>query len=180
MSSKVGRKPKRPSVQYNGHCDEHGIHVPMRIVLHDTESHDHAGIMDVRGIFDFWDRQGAGYGAHLVIDKHGNTGCGAAGDIILWHVANHNTGSIGIEQIGFARFSLRSWLARPRQLRKVAQWLAWYSYYWEIPLVHSTVHGVCTHADFHGGHTDPGKGYPLKRVIKMAQKIRAKARDGRV
>ena len=165
----------KPSVQFATRTmATHGEHKPMRVVLHDTESHDHAGIGDIKGIFDFWKRQGLGYGAHLVIDKSGNTGQGCMFKSIAWHVEGHNTGSIGIEQSGFARFTPKAWYLRRRQLRKVAEWLAYLSQSAGIPLVHSMAHGVCTHADFHGGHTDPGSGYPLKHVLRMARRIKAR------
>src|SRR5438067_836648 len=93
----------------------HGTMTPVRVVLHDTESHDTAGIGDVKGIYDFWHRQGLGYGAHFVVDGEGNVGQGASCKQITWHVGNLNTGSIGIEQVGFASFTKLVW---SRQRRK--------------------------------------------------------------
>jgi hypothetical protein len=152
-----------------GQIETHGQHEPRRIVLHDTESHDCKGIRDLTGIVAFWKRQALGYGAHVIVDAQGNSARCALPRSITWHVGGHNTGSLGIEQTGFARFLPKVWRRRPKQLQAVAVWLAFWSEQYGIPLIHSTDHGVCTHADFHGGHTDPGRGYPLAHVLALAR-----------
>jgi hypothetical protein len=176
MTTRVLRKP---SVQYVAHnAITHGAMRPVRVVLHDTESHDTKGITDVKGIYDFWVEQGKGYGAHLVIDKDGNTGMAEPGFVHeMWHVGNYNGGSIGIEQIGFASFTKLIWSrAHQKQLIKVARWLAWLHTEYHIPLVRSTNHGVCTHWDVgragidNSGHTDPGRGYPMRTILWLANR----------
>jgi hypothetical protein len=106
----------------------HGSHRPVRIVLHDTESHDTAGVADIRGVFSFWHTQKnpdgtlAKFGAHFVVDKDGNVGRGADPTQIQWHTTNLNTGSIGIEQIGVAAFPNLLWRRqRRKQLYAVAR-----------------------------------------------------------
>lgn len=168
----------------------HGAQRPVRIVLHDTESHDVAGLSDISGIFSFWHTQKnpdgslAQYGAHFIVDKDGNVGEGGAPEQVQWHVGNLNTGSIGIEQIGFASFSRLIWKRdRRKQLYAVARLCAWAHGEYGIPLKVQTdprAPGITTHARVGAagidtsGHTDPGAGYPLLFMVtlaKMMQKI---------
>jgi len=174
----VKRQMREPSVQYTAqNAITHGAMSIQRVVLHDTESHDTAGITDVKGIYDFWVTQGLDYGAHLVIDKDGNTGMAALGfGHEMWHVGNFNGGSIGIEQIGFASLTKLVWSrSHQKQLIKVARWLAWIHHVHGVPLTHS-LQGVCTHADVGAagidtsGHTDPGTNYPLRTVLWLANR----------
>jgi hypothetical protein len=99
----------------------------------------------------------------------------------MFHAGGLNTGSVGIEQIGFASFTEKDWTARHDQLIKVAKLLAWLHHEYRIPLVvpaeqgpGKLMAGVMTHAMVSRfepaslGHTDPGSGYPLGQVIKIA------------
>ena len=163
----------------------HGSHTPVRIVLHDTESHDTAGVSDISGIFNFWHTQKnpdgslAKYGAHFVVDGDGNVGKGGDTRQIQYHVGNLNTGSIGIEQIGFASLPRLIWKRRRRkQLYSVARILAWAHGEYGIPLkVQSDPQapGITTHRLVGAagidtsGHTDPGAGYPLGFVVTLAK-----------
>lgn len=164
-----------PPIAYDGRelVTSHGSHLPVRVVLHDTESHDTAGIGDLRGIAEFWHRQGRGYGAHVGVDKEGNSARYVSDDLIGWHVQDRNTGSLGVEQIGFASFPLAVWWTRPRQLQTVARWLAYWSDRYGIPLRLHVERGVSTHAmqseAYGGGHYDPGRGYPLRFVVQLAR-----------
>lgn len=156
-----------------------GHHDPVRVVLHDTESHDARGITDLVGVIEFWKRNpypsGTLNGAHYLVDGDGFIAqVGVLADI-LQHTGGANTGSIGIEQIGFASFSLRTWLTRRAQLDAVAKILAYLNHVHGIPLVKSTSRGVSTHAmqsAIHpesGGHSDPGRFYPFGRELKAAK-----------
>lgn len=163
----------------------HGSHTPVRIVLHDTESHDTAGLSDISGIFSFWHTQKnqdgslAQYGAHFVVDSVGNVGEGGDPLAIQWHVGNLNTGSIGIEQIGFASFSRLIWKRdRRKQLYAVARLCAWAHGEYGIPLKvrdNPQLPGITTHARVSAagidpsGHSDPGAGYPLRFVVTLAK-----------
>lgn len=156
----------------------HGYQTPARIVLHSTESYDSRGTGDLYGIGAFWGRQGLGYGCQLGIDEEGLTARYVDDTEIGWCTASYNTGSLNIEQVGFARFTRAQWLARPRQLAKVARWLAYWSERYNIPLVRNPVRGVLTHADataykrISGGHWDPGPGYPIDYVLRLAIQYR--------
>lgn len=183
MARRHVRKP--PILVQDPRPWEHGSHKPVRIVLHDTESHDTVGIQDIAGIFNFWHTQKnpdgslAKYGAHFVVDADGNVGEGGRPDRIQWHTGNLNTGSIGVEQIGFARFSRLVWKRRRRQqLYAVARLCAWAHGEYGIPLKvadNPQSPGITTHALVGAagidtsGHTDPGPGYPLGFVVTLAK-----------
>lgn len=163
----------------------HGTHTPVRVVLHDTESHDVAGIGDISGIFNFWHTQKnpdgslAQYGAHFVVDKDGNVGKGGDATQLQWHVGGLNTGSIGIEQVGFASFAKLIWKRKRRkQLYAVARICAWAHGEYGIPLRVAadprspgiTTHRLVGEAGIDtSGHTDPGSGYPLGFVVTLAK-----------
>lgn len=159
---------------------------PVRVILHDTESHDAAGVGDITGILNGWRsaeaRLGFLPGAHYIVDEDGNVGKVAPVTAILNHTGGLNTGSIGIEQVGFASFDEVDWLRRSKQLDTVARILAWAHVQLGIPL-HipmpqgdgQPMHGVLTHAmvsrfePASDGHTDPGVGYPKGHVLKLAK-----------
>lgn len=175
-----------PSIAYYAPAGAftHGSMTPVRVVLHDTECHDAAGITEIEGVVNFWMQtsQPNRLGAHYIVDADGNIGKLADGTNLLYHVGGLNTGSIGIEQIGFASFTEKDWLARPKQLDKVARLLAWLHVDYQIPLevparqgATQANRGVMTHAMVSRfepdsmGHTDPGSGYPLASVLTAAR-----------
>lgn len=168
-------RPRKPHIAVRYQVATHGRQTPHRIVLHDTESHDHAGIGDITGIATYWQRQGQGLGSHFIIDGDGNIGQGCSRTNITWAVAGHNTGSIHIELIGFARFTLAGWLRRRKQLDALVDLLAYLCDRAHIPAKHSTALGIARHADFHDVpvgmyHSDPGQGFPLRRVLRRVRK----------
>ena len=156
-----------------------------RVILHDTESPDaKLGWSDCTGVVNYWrdnpeqGDHGTYYlAAHFVVNKRGYSVAVDTPETLLYHCQGANTGSIGIEQIGYARFTREQWMARPGQLRKVAKFLAWSHKAYGVPMVVSVTRGVSTHkmqTDFHhipGGHTDPGAGYPLQYVVDLAQRF---------
>lgn len=172
-------KVRQPLIQYDGRnlVSSHGNHDPVRICLHDTESHDAPGVADLAGVASYWHGSGTGYGSHLGIDADGNTGRYVDDREIAWHVGGHNTGSLGIEQIGMASFSKTTWLKRKKQLDKVAKWIAYWSKTYNIPITRSIERGVFTHAMWSAAsplsdHTDPGSGYPLTYVMFRARQYK--------
>lgn len=163
-----------------------GEQSPVRVILHDTECHDAAGISEIQGVVAFWMRTElpGRLGAHYIVDADGNVGRCGTPDQILQHVGGLNGGSVGIEQIGFASFTEKDWLARPKQLERVARILAWLHAEYAIPLKIPSpqadgllMRGVMTHAMVSRfepaslGHTDPGSGYPLADVLNRAKAI---------
>ena len=165
------KRIRRPSIEVEDHVTTHGPQRPVRIILHSTESNDAPGLSDIRGIFNFWRAQGRGYGAHLVIDKDGNTGRGAKAAAIVWATYGANTGSYQIEMIGYARFSLRDWYRRRKQMDKVAKWCAYQCRRHGIRPYHDPVRGIAMHRDFPAGtHTDPGPHFPIRRFCRRVRR----------
>jgi N-acetyl-anhydromuramyl-L-alanine amidase AmpD len=153
----------------------HGSQRPWRVILHSTESHDRAGNADIIGVLKYLEGTSDGLGIHFVVDREGRVGQGASVLRLCYHARGANTDSVGIEMIGFAKFSVKTWYRRRRQLKKVARLLAYLSIRFDIPLKRSTTHGVCLHRDFPaGGHWDPGYGFPTRRVLRWARQIKAK------
>jgi len=148
----------------------HGGMQPVGIVLHSTESHDRPGVSDIEGVLKYLENHPQQLGIHFVVDKAGNVGQGAYTNRMCWHAAGVNSTHIGIEMIGFAKYNIKTWYRRRRQLKKVARILAWLSIKYDIPLEHNRAKGVSLHRDHPaGGHWDPGYGFPLKRVLKWAR-----------
>jgi hypothetical protein len=175
-----------PSIAYHAPAGafSHGTMQPVRVILHDTECGDAAGISEIEGVVNFWMRtdQPDRLGAHYLVDEDGNIGKLGDGTDFLYHVGGLNTGSIGIEQIGFASFTEKDWLARSKQLDKVARLLAYLHHEYSIPLEvpakrgpNEVNAGVLTHAmvsvfePASEGHTDPGAGYPIAHVLAAAK-----------
>lgn len=175
-----GQKPivRRPAYAVNRSqfANVEGHHTPKRVILHSTESHDHPGTADGIGILKYLENNGLGI--HDVVDKEGLVYHGADYHDLVSHARGANTGSIGIEQIGFAHSTEWKRKDRTEQLEKVAKLLAYYNKEFGIPLKYSTDHGVARHADFPlGGHSDPGTigkdgEYPLFYVLRLAQSYR--------
>jgi len=149
------------------------------IVLHDTESHDTAGLGDIRAIGDFFNRSSVQASSHICIDAEGNTARYVPDGRKAWHCAGYNSQTLGIEQVGLASFSKTQWLRRLPQLKKAAKWIAWWSKEYGIPIQRGRVlngqvtrRGVLMHSErgaIGGGHHDPGGGYPIWIVLRMAR-----------
>ena len=168
---------RRPLVQYDarGLVDTHGKHVPVRIVVHTTESHDEEGLGDLRGIANYWSRTPEGLGAHVIVDKDGNSALCGDPSRVMYAVKGRNTGTFHIELIGRAKFLPTVWWLRLAQLNKAAKWIAWVNY--EYPLVRIVFDadtGVSGHRDQpNQTHWDPGTGFPMRYLIRRAQQFRA-------
>jgi N-acetyl-anhydromuramyl-L-alanine amidase AmpD len=181
-------KLHKPSIAYRTSGFAIGHHTPVRVVLHDTESgnlHD-PGLADLHGVIDFWRKTPLPnrLGSQFVVDSHGQIAQTARATELTQHVGGLNTGSIGIEQIGYASLTHDEWMGRKMQLEKVARLLAFFHARYHIPLEHGRVNGcgdagagVITHADVSKvcaeseGHTDPGPNYPFDHVIARARFI---------
>ena len=160
------------AVDRTPHGNAHGDMKPRVILIHSTEGHDRAGTSDVSGTLKYLEGTPDKLGVHFCIDAEGNIGkggrCHAPGNL-MYHAAGANSLAIGIELVGYASFPLLSWIKRGRQLRALAWLVAWLSQEFDIPLHHSTSHGVAMHKDFPaGGHHDPGRFFPFTRVVRMA------------
>ena len=150
------------------------------IVLHTTESHDRPGLGDIQAIIGWFDNPRSQASSHVVNDKEGNDARLVADERKAWTCASYNPQSLNLEQIAWARYSRTEWLTkRHAQLRNTAEWIAYWSKAHAIPLMHSTVHGVCQHRDVSGpgGHTDCGQEYPFDYVLALAREIAAQGQE---
>jgi len=167
--SKHVRKPY-VSVDFRGKGHTHGTIDPKVVVLHDTESSDKKGVRDISGVLNYLYDTPDELNVHICVDKEGYSGQGAKLTDLCYHAKGANSFSIGIEMIGYARFSMKVWAARRKQIDTVAKWLAYIHWRFDIPLVLSTTHGIARHSDFPaGGHEDPGM-FPMGYVLKKARK----------
>lgn len=170
----MGLSVRRPRVDLDarGLIETHGRQRPVRGVFHSTECGDAQGISELTGVVRFWRNQGLGYGAHVIIDRDGNSALCANPNEECWAVENRNGGTVSIELVGFARFTPKLWWARPRQLDKLARWMAWLALEYDIPLRFHVDRGWSRHADqsrvYGGSHWDPGPFFPMGWVIRKA------------
>lgn len=165
----------------------HGLNKKTKIVMHETVSHDEAGMSDIIQIARYLGS--VNYGIHLIIDQEGLSGYSRNERALYYHAKGDNENSIGIELVSYipglkvsrwARF--RIWLTRERQLHKAARWIAYYSGKHGIPIRFSEgrASGVTSHWNISraygisGGHWDcwpkhQGGHFPMKRLIKLAR-----------
>lgn len=169
-----------PRIDYDarGKLQTHGKMTAIRGDWHSTECSDATGITDLEGIVTFWQNQGLGYGSHVIIDKDGNSALCANFDEVMWHTEQRNTGMVGIELVGFARFTPKIWFARLAQLDKLAKWIAYLNLDYGIPITFSVNVGWSGHIDqthafnLPSGHTDPGVFFPKNYVLRKAAEYR--------
>jgi N-acetyl-anhydromuramyl-L-alanine amidase AmpD len=172
--SSKAHPPKADLTIIGNHSSRGGVK-PHIMVLHITVSHNRAGKEDVRDILTYFQRVEAS--AHRVIDFEGFVGHGVNDGDKAWTQAAYNAGALSIELISYTDLSSpEEWhkQAGPA-LEKIAQQLAYWSVAYDIPLTHSTVHGVCQHRNLGaagGGHTDIGNNFPEKFVVERAQTIK--------
>ena len=158
------------------------------IVLHSTETVDRDGLDDLQRLARLM--KGNGVGAHVANDGGGNSSRMASDARLAYHATYWNVATVGIEQIGFAAFDRKRWLARPAQLEATARWIARWATKYRIPIRRCVVEGirynrkrrviagrivrrgVCSHSqlDPRNRH-DPGRGYPWDRVMARARAL---------
>lgn len=127
----------------------------------------------------------AGGSYHIVIDADGKTARENDDEYIPWaamFTANRN--GFHVSLAGRAAFTREQWLARPRQLDKLAEIAAAYERAYSIPVVirlapdlRARIPGLSTHAEaskawHESDHTDPGKGFPLDVIVEKAKKLK--------
>lgn len=174
---------RRPRVDVNLAYSNHGVSPKRYVVLHQTISPDYGGVKDIAGVGEYLKH--VNYGIHCIVDKDGNSAAVATSHEvdIYWHCQGLNTNSIGIEQVSYKTGEKNYWWKRPRQLHKVARWLAYYNKKHGIVLQHDPGlilgSGVVGHYDVThamgivGGHTDcQWPNYPTKFVIRLAKTYR--------
>jgi N-acetylmuramoyl-L-alanine amidase-like protein len=122
-----------------------------------------------------------GASSQVCIDNNRGRICeGVSRNNSAWTQCNYNSVSISCEQSGYASWSRDYWLSnRENQLRNIADWLAEESRATGIPLVdlsgssaQGSGRGVCYHSELGSsgcGHSDPGSGFPLDKVLEWAK-----------
>lgn len=171
---------RRPRVDVKLTYADHGHYRKSLIVLHETISHDAAGLSDIQGVGGYLSH--VGYGIHIVIDLEGNSGAVAPQEetAIYYHASsgklNANSRGIGIEQISM--HTGVNWWKRQVQLNKTARWCAYLCKKHNIRPVYdpTCTNGICGHADVtragdvSGGHTDcTYPNYPTKMVARLTK-----------
>lgn len=177
------RSVRRPRVDVALAYPNHGVSAKRYVVLHQTISPDYSGVKDIAGVGIYLKH--VGYAIHCIVDKDGNSAAvsPAAEKNVYYHCQGLNQTSIGIEQVSYKTGEKGYWWKRPKQLHKVARWLAYYSKEHGIVLQHDPRlvlgSGVVGHADvtkalgISGGHTDcQWPNYPIKFVIQLAKTYR--------
>jgi hypothetical protein len=141
---------------------------------------DEPGIGDLKRLGAWFDDPQTEVSSHVANDAEGNDARYVRDRRKAWTVAAFNSVSLNIEQIGSAGFDRRTWMVkRQPQLENTARWIAHWHRRWDIPIRRAGVSGstvtrsgVATHDQLGsagGGHHDPGKGYPLRYVLRLAR-----------
>jgi hypothetical protein len=152
------------------------------IALHTTEGHDRPGISDLAGLGDFFNGS-VQSSSHVAVDGEGHSARYVPDGRKAWTQAAYNGSMLSVEQIGFAAWPRKFWRRyRNPQLRKTAQYIAYWSKKYDIPIRRGKVaggsvtkSGVFRHSDFGalgGNHGDPGRGYPMHYVLHLARKYK--------
>jgi hypothetical protein len=145
------------------------------IVLHTAE-----GATTIESLGNFFASPSAGVSSHAGADDKPNTiGVYVERGNKAWTAANANPYAVQIELCAFARWTPAEWDAHPTMLANAAAWIAEEAAAFGIPIrelsdadAQGGAAGVCQHVDLGssgGGHWDCGDGFPMGRVLDMAQ-----------
>jgi hypothetical protein len=157
----------------SGTRSQHNIKL---IVLHSTEGGGSAA-----AVARYFTSASSGGSAHLVLDDNACYRCLRNIDI-PWGAPGANEQGFHIEQLGYAAWTQKQWLAHEQMLDRAAYKIAYHAHLFKIPLVFLTAaglkagkRGVTTHAEVSKAwhktdHSDPGSGYPIKYVLALAKK----------
>lgn len=165
--------PKADYTQISPCKSSRGGVKPRIIVLHITVSHNRPGTGDVKAIADYFGRPSTRASSHIINDAEGNDCRCVPDEMKAWTQAAYNPQALSIEQIEYADKPRARWLTEnAKGLENTAQWVAYWSVKYGIPLRQSTSSGVCQHRDLGaagGGHVDCGPGYPVDVIIDKAK-----------
>ena len=156
---------------------------PKIIVLHVTEGSNDQTLENLKnGLMrrsDWADSVGIpnrGISVQVGIDKQGNSARYVNDENQAHHAGYRSKDSLGIEHVGQIPASVSTYT--DAQINKSAEWVAYWSTKWNIPLVKSTTHGVCGHGDLGaagGGGTGCPGNFPIDRIINKAKELVAAA-----
>jgi hypothetical protein len=162
--------------------------VPVLIVIHVTTDpeassgpsfYDKPGIKDLQKLGRWFADPRSEVSSHVANDGDGNDARYVSDGRKAWTEVAFNSVGLSIEQIGSVDFDRATWMARPAQLADTARWIAHWHRRWGIPIHRAEVSGstvikagVATHKQLGragGNHSDPGPGYPLGYVLRLAR-----------
>lgn len=165
---------------------------PSVIVLHITVSHNRPGLSDIDGIIDFFNRPSTEASSHIVNDSEGHDARLVPDSRKAWTQSAYNSPALSIEQIHLsATTSRREWMRdSSHQLANTAQWIAYWSIKYKIPIRRAWTpgsgvvarSGIATHKQLGasgGGHIDPGDNYPMEYVLWLARYFKARKTGNR-
>ena len=180
---RVRRPYERISLTVVNHGDQRPLRSIRGITLHTTEGHDRPGIADLDALGDFFNNPLVEASSHVAVDGEGHSARYVPDGYRAWTQGAYNGQMLSVEQIGFAKWSRWFWVnRRNKQLKKVAQYIAYWSTEYNIPIRKGkatvgivTKTGIFRHSELGaagGGHSDPGKGYPMHTVLSLARKYK--------
>lgn len=148
------------------------------IVIHDTESHNREGVLDLQAIADLFARSSTVAAAHVCTDEDGQSGRFVEDSDAAYACVSYNRVSLSIEQIGFA--SQGEW--KEAEVKETARWVARWSLIHGVPIRKGRTafgrvlrSGVVTHRSLGsagGGHWDPGFNFPMKHMLELARRYK--------
>jgi hypothetical protein len=144
------------------------------IVLHTAE-----GARTIESLGNFFANAANEVSSHAGADDKANTvGIYVERADKAWTQADANPYSVSLELCAFAAWSTAEWDQHPHMLQNCASWIAEEAAAFDIPIVRLNPQqaqgggrGVCQHIDLGsmgGGHVDCGNGFPMDRVLQMA------------
>lgn len=152
---------------------------PTLIVLHSTEGANVKGLGDLVGLGGWFNNPKAQCSSHVATDAEGNSARYVRDGEKAWTQAHYNPVSLSIEQVG--RAAQTSW--SDAQQRETARWIAHWCKLHGIPVRKGRVaggrvirSGIVRHSELGalgGAHHDPGKAFPMRRVLALARQYRA-------
>lgn len=147
---------------------KHGTIDPKVFVVHTAECRNTPGNSDLKGVYAYLARTTDKLWVHFAIDGEGNVAQGSDLTALNYHCKGANSFSTGCELIGYASTPWKDWMGRYKiQLLRLSELIAYWSTATGNPVSYKTVKG---HYNFPvGGHHDPGKGFPMRRVILDAR-----------
>ncbi len=179
--------PTKPTITHLvvNHSSREGK-TPRLIVIHTTEGSNHTGLSDLRGLINYFDQPSVQASSHVANDAEGNDARMVRDEDKAWTESYINPIGLSIEQIAFSSWSRAEWFSHPHQLTNTANWIAYWSRKYDIPIRRGAAphgylirSGVVAHkwlGILGGGHSDPGWGFPWAYVLLMARYLDHKNR----
>lgn len=150
------------------------------VAIHSTESqdipHSRDDLVSIRNWFDNPQSQAS---AHVGVDGDGHAELWVHSDKKAWTILNLNSVTCNIEFVARAAQSSSAW--EEDQLKKGAQWAAYWGLKYGIPAQRGVVRnvagnavvtkkGIITHKQLtdagFGSHVDPGTGFPMSEFLQ--------------